>query len=382
MRCYQCGYDNPEASLICKGCRVALPDAGALATSPLELAGFAQFQLQLSGMEQALGYATMGERFLAFLCDASVETVLIWTFIAFYDSKSSLHSSLLRDWVVLFIPLSYMTLAEFFFHGTVGKHLLHIQLRADALEPRYPSFFKILLRESVGKFVSGIVLGIGYLAGGWHPKHKTWADRMAGTVVVRIGVASTRMKAVLGVVLVCAYVWLGNALTNRHSSYRKSLPEDHLIATESEIDELHEQIFEVFSASKPSRAKQYQLALADLPSKLDEYDHLIAEEQDIISKYRNLVRSEYEAMRLAAYDKIIPLRLEIAALVRRHLQFVLAFDRQKQKWGQVLQARRQTMRDINSRNDRINEIAGAYLFKRITFMNWVELSPGTPGQSD
>lgn len=355
---------------------MALPDAVALATFPLELAGFAQFQLQLSGMEQALGYATMGERFLAFLCDALVETILVGAFFVFY-LKSSLNSPGLAETVMLVTPLAYMTLSEFFFHGTIGKRLLRIQLRADSREPGYPSFFRILLRESVGKFVSGLLLGIGFLAGGWHPKNKTWADRMAGTVVVRIGIASGRLKLVLAFMLICAYVWLSRAMPTP-STYRESL--DRMITTEDKIDDLHAEIFGAFFTNESRSFEKYREAMAALRPKLDEYDLQVLQEREIIRKLRNLA-NDSENKRLDAYGKIIGLRQEIAALVRIHVQFVLAFDRQKSPPVELFRHAQQMMRDINSRNTQINQIGETFIPRPVE-VTWSGFLKGTRGSAN
>lgn len=320
--------------------------------------------ISVAGLEQALGYATMGERFLAFLCDASVETLLIGVFLVLY-LKSSLDSPWLVEAVVLLIPAAYMTLAEFFFHGTIGKRLLRIQLRADLPELGYPPFFKILFRESVGKLVSGIVLGIGYLAGGWHPKHKTWADRMAGTVVVRIGFASGRLKIVLAIVLVCAYFWV-DRVRQIPSNYKKNVA--RIETTEGNIDDLHAAIFGAFFTEERRSSEKYREAMAALRPKLDEYDRQVLLEREIIRTLRKLA-NDSENKQLDAYEKIIGLRQEIAALVRIHVQFVLAFDRQKQARVEFIRHTQQMMRDINSRNTQINQI-GADFIPRPIEVTW------------
>src|SRR3989344_3072797 len=43
---------------------------------------------------------------------------------------------------------------------------------------------KAVKREAIGKFVSGIVLGLGYLWVIWDGKKQGWHDKIAGTVVV------------------------------------------------------------------------------------------------------------------------------------------------------------------------------------------------------
>lgn len=43
----------------------------------------------------------------------------------------------------------------------------------------------MILREVIGKFVSGLVLGIGFFWAIWDKDNQTWHDKIAGTVVVR-----------------------------------------------------------------------------------------------------------------------------------------------------------------------------------------------------
>src|SRR5215469_16360946 len=151
MHCYRCGCDNSENVRTCPGCGLSLVSGSDVVSVP-QFFGTPPQTIDVAAMEQALGYATMSERFLAFLCDASIEAVLISAFLTYY-AASSLDFEPLKLIALWVIPWAYMTLSEFFFHRTIGKRLLIIQLRNDSLDPRYPSFFRILLRESVGKFL-------------------------------------------------------------------------------------------------------------------------------------------------------------------------------------------------------------------------------------
>jgi uncharacterized RDD family membrane protein YckC len=350
------------------------PGSGFVAAPQFFPAVPKQFPSPVAGLEhplEALGYASMGERFLAFLCDASIWTALVGCFLAAFYLRSSLDFEGLKETALWVIPIAYMTLAEFFFHGTIGKRLLRIQLRADSSEPRYPSLFRILLRESLGKFLCAFIFGIGFLAGTSHPKKKTWADRIAGTVVVKTGVASSRFKALLVPVLICTYFALGTALTTIPSAYKKNLTVQ-LRKTEATIDDLHEQILQSVFAGKSWPAKASQQNVTTLLAKLDEYDRLLAGERELVWKSRKLTKPDdyrdyYENKGLDVYEKVIPLRQEIALLVRRHAQMVVAFDPQKQKWDEVLKDRRQMMHEINSRNNQINQIGGVYLPRTVRF---------------
>jgi len=316
---------------------------------------------------EALGYATMGERFLAFLCDGSVETLLIGLYLALVYPRSSLEFEQLKALAVLVIPVAYMTLAECLFRSTIGKWLLRIQVRADSTEPRYPSFFRILLRESVGKFVSGFILGFGFLAGTWHPKNKTWADRMAGTVVVSTGVASARRKALLVPILICANIGLSIALTEFPGAFRKNFTHQ-VESTEARIEDLHQKIFLSFFSPEPATITEYQEKVRTMPSVLDEYERLLAEVQELVGKTLKLAGlTSIENNRLEAYERVNRLRREIAVLVRKHVQNVLAFDPRKHRWTDLLRDRREMKQEINKRNNLMKMIGGAFLRKTISF---------------
>ncbi len=65
---------------------------------------------------------------------------------------------------------------------TVGKMALGLQVINSRGSP--PSFWRVLLREVVGKTISGIFM-LGYLWVAWHPEKRGWHDSIAGTYVVR-----------------------------------------------------------------------------------------------------------------------------------------------------------------------------------------------------
>jgi uncharacterized RDD family membrane protein YckC len=67
---------------------------------------------------------------------------------------------------------------------TPGKYLVGEPV-VDRLTGGQPGLGTMLLREIVGKWVSGILFGLGYL---WAIRDKdgqAWHDKIAGTVVIR-----------------------------------------------------------------------------------------------------------------------------------------------------------------------------------------------------
>lgn len=82
------------------------------------------------------------------------------------------------------ISLTYYIFFTGYNGQTPGKMALRIQVvRTDGTPMSYGRAF---LREVVGKFVSGIVLGIGYLVVAFDRNKQGWHDRIAGTYVVRL----------------------------------------------------------------------------------------------------------------------------------------------------------------------------------------------------
>jgi uncharacterized RDD family membrane protein YckC len=310
----------------------------------------------------------MGERFLAFLCDASVQTALLVGLVAAYYANSSLQLEGFKEMAAWIIPPAYMILSETLFHGTIGKRLLGLQLRADYDEVRYPSLFQILARETVGKFLSAVILGIGFLAGIDHPRRKTWADRLASTVVVRTRIVSPQFKAVLIPVLLCAYFVIGIVLKDAYTTHSTQL-KYQLTALESRIDILHQKIFLSFLPIDPGPAMSYKQSITTLLPLIDEYDRLLLRQQVIVAKSRGLVQvaPSGELRRLDSYVTVIRLRQETVRLVRQHARMALAYDPQSQKWDDVLSDRREMIRGIRARNAQINQIGRIFIPGTIAF---------------
>ncbi len=67
---------------------------------------------------------------------------------------------------------------------TLGKWLLGAKV-VEKLTGNNPGFWRMLLRETIGKGVSGLVFGLGYFWAIWDKDGQAWHDKIAGTVVVK-----------------------------------------------------------------------------------------------------------------------------------------------------------------------------------------------------
>jgi uncharacterized RDD family membrane protein YckC len=67
---------------------------------------------------------------------------------------------------------------------TFGKLLLgeRVARKADGAPP---GFLRMLARETVGKFVSGLFFGLGFFWAIWDRDNQAWHDKIVGTVVLK-----------------------------------------------------------------------------------------------------------------------------------------------------------------------------------------------------
>ena len=91
--------------------------------------------------------------------------------------------------IVLFVFLTFCAyiavLFSFLARGlTPGKYLAGEQV-VEHLSGRNPGIGRMLLREIIGKWVSGLVFGLGYLWAIWDKDGQAWHDKIAGTIVVK-----------------------------------------------------------------------------------------------------------------------------------------------------------------------------------------------------
>jgi len=130
-------------------------------------------------------YASAGSRALAVSIDLLVTggfytLILIPFFLMDDDSLVSMISSVLgiavSIYYIYFIGKSGQTL---------GKKVMKIKV-IKIKTNEHPDYVGSFLREVVGKFVSGLVFGLGYLWIIWDDKKQGWHDKIAGTVVVKV----------------------------------------------------------------------------------------------------------------------------------------------------------------------------------------------------
>ena len=136
--------------------------------------------------EPELVYAGIFRRFFAFLADCAV--LVLFAFITAvnvlpgHDASPHAVKALAR--LTLIFWLVYMIAAPYFTGMTLGKYLLGIEIRSSRPDHARPAIWELAMRETVFRWMS-LILFLGYIPAFNDPRHRSWSDRWANTVVVR-----------------------------------------------------------------------------------------------------------------------------------------------------------------------------------------------------
>ncbi|NOU92799.1 RDD family protein [Paenibacillus sp. LMG 31456] len=83
-----------------------------------------------------------------------------------------------------FLACVYYIVMTVIWGQTLGKMALGIKVIRNDGAPN--TWGIIILREVIGKFISGIIFCVGYMMAGWDDKKRALHDRMFATRVVRV----------------------------------------------------------------------------------------------------------------------------------------------------------------------------------------------------
>ena len=88
----------------------------------------------------------------------------------------------ISDIIIYLLGLTYFVLMTYYFGGTLGKILFRLKVCKNADEKL--SLFTIIYRESIGRYLSGLILFIGYIMIGLDSKKRGLHDILSDTLVV------------------------------------------------------------------------------------------------------------------------------------------------------------------------------------------------------
>lgn len=147
----------------------------------------------MQSKDTSVVYAGFFVRFAAYLIDwlivGSVLLVVrlpIWiaTFSgADFLSKDFIFQYSAADIVLYVLKVLYFTLMTYYTGSTLGKKLFQLQV-VSAEEGRKPTLFEIVFRESVGKFLSSLIIYVGYIMIGIDKDKRGLHDILSDTRVI------------------------------------------------------------------------------------------------------------------------------------------------------------------------------------------------------
>jgi uncharacterized RDD family membrane protein YckC len=131
--------------------------------------------------------AGVGRRIAACLLDVAAVWVIFVVIILLSAAIGGAGHSAGGFLVTLFwAGMGYVIFALWFLAQgkTPGKWLLSIRA-VDKRNGTVPGLGRMLVRETLGKFISGLFLGLGYVWAVFDPHNQAWHDKIAGTLVLR-----------------------------------------------------------------------------------------------------------------------------------------------------------------------------------------------------
>lgn len=139
-------------------------------------------------------YASLGARFLAAIIDFIilfiVQIVIGFIFGLLLGENAQTVGSAASFGVSLYYWVFYQATTG----QTLGKKVMGIQVLT--LSGQRPSYMTFILREILGKFISTLILFIGYLFPLWDAKKQALHDKIASTIVVKVGTTPGVTQAV------------------------------------------------------------------------------------------------------------------------------------------------------------------------------------------
>ena len=149
--------------------------------------------MQISYDKDRVIYAGFFSRLAAFLLDSvlvaaalSVFKFVVWIIkLSVGDAiifKPILFTYNVFDIIFYLLSVSYFVLMTYFCGATLGKFLMKIKV-VD-VEGQKLTFMSVLIRETVGRYLSALIMYVGYIIAGLDTRKQGLHDKIADTLVI------------------------------------------------------------------------------------------------------------------------------------------------------------------------------------------------------
>jgi len=151
-------------------------------------------------------YAGFWIRFIANMIDGMAMSILV-VLILLLLYKLNKYLGIAVYILSPFLIWAYFIIMTKLYQATLGKRLCgHVVVRSDFSQI---SWCRIILRETIGKIVSGLIFSIGYIMAGFTEKKQALHDIIADTIVVRRKPTNKIMTWVVVVVFIVILITSG-----------------------------------------------------------------------------------------------------------------------------------------------------------------------------
>ncbi len=149
--------------------------------------------MQTSYDKENVIYAGFFSRLAAYVLDSILVSIglcivklPVW-FVKLAVGDSALFRPVLFEYTIFdilyyLLTVAYFVLMTYYCGATVGKYLM--KLRVVDVEGRKLSFMSVLLRETVGRYLSALIIYIGYIIVGVDNRKQGLHDKIADTCVI------------------------------------------------------------------------------------------------------------------------------------------------------------------------------------------------------
>jgi uncharacterized RDD family membrane protein YckC len=282
-------------------------------------------------------FGSLGHRFTAYFADLIVIYLIVITvYIISTIFQLPLSASEGESQVVTFVAIFvYMIIAQSAYHTTIGKYIHGLEVRSQQPDNKFPSFWRILLRETIGRVVSSFFWGAGYWLAIKKPKKQAWSDEIAGTVVTTRPTNKVLTRALSAFVLVAFVLDVGMIGYGLYKEDR----DKRYAALNKEIESVTEKITPLRDAidQKTNRDElpnnwgaflRWQEQMKSVKSDIDQYENQIDLMQGLLQRgiSENLASSEAERTQFVKLKQVYAIRKRQADKLRQEADLIINCD--------------------------------------------------------
>jgi hypothetical protein len=311
--------------------QTVLDVSGPMAVSPDRLGS----RPELSSIP--IVYGSLGQRFTAYFADLIVIYLII--FVAYFLSGVTGKALPTDDgayYLVFFIALfSYMIAGQFFYHTTIGKYLHGLEVRSESPNRKYPAFWRILVRETIGRFVASLFWGAGYWFTNRKPKKQAWSDEIAGTIVTVRPTNKALVRAFTAFVLIAFVADVGAIGYGQYKQDRDKRYADlqsQIQSASQDVTAALQTVDNQLNATKPVNNAfdfvAWQDGMKSLTQDLDRYETQIDRMQVLLQRgiSEDLTSSVTERTQLIVLKQVYDIRKQQAEKLRQEANLVISSD--------------------------------------------------------